>query len=501
MTSTTEVAFRSAGLSKTFGHTAALQDFDIEVLKGERLAVLGENGAGKSTLMKLLAGVYPPTAGTMELLGKPYAPASPRAALDAGVSIVYQEPSGFPDLTVLENLWVGQYPRKDRLQIDWSKAKQAGAELFERLDLNPDWLDQDMRTLSLGEQQMVLIARAADASPTVLILDEPTSILTAGESEKLFEIVRSVTAAGTSVLYVTHRLAELREVADDVVVLRDGRQTARFERRQWDEDGLVTAMSGREIQQTASRNRTFDGEPVLQTTDFEVDTAVRGASVSLMEGEILGLYGLVGSGRTEWAMGVIGALPRRAGELRVRGEVASFSGPREAQDAGIAYLPEDRRTQAIFPHLSVATNLSAIIVRRLLNRFGFRERAAEDEFVTTAVERLSIKTSNPAELITNLSGGHQQKTIFARVNGDDPSILLLDEPTRGIDVATKSEIHRLMMELADDGKSIVIISSELMELIGLVDRILVFRDGQVAAELTGDEINEETIIRSTLGVG
>lgn len=500
MTSITEVALRSVGLSKTFGHTAALQDLSLEVLKGERLAVLGENGAGKSTLMKLLAGVFPPSSGSMELLGNPYAPGSPRAALDAGVSIVYQEPSGFPDLTVLENLWVGQYPRKDRLQIDWSKAKKTATALFERLELNPEWLEQEMRTLSLGEQQMVLIARAVDASPAVLILDEPTSILTAGESRKLFDIVRSVTADGTAVLYVTHRLAELREVADNVVVLRDGQQTARFEQRDWDEDGLVSAMSGRQVETTTRRRERLNGPPVLQTVDFEVGAAVRGANVTLMEGEILGLYGLVGSGRTEWAMGVIGALPRGAGTLKVRGEVVSYSGPRHAQDAGIAYLPEDRRTQAIFPHLSVATNLSAIIVRRLLNKFGFRKRTAEHEFVEAAIERLSIKTSNPDELITNLSGGHQQKTIFARVNGDDPSILLLDEPTRGIDVATKAEIHRLMMALADDGKSIVIISSELVELIGLVDRVLVFREGQVAAELTGDEINEGLIIRSTLGV-
>lgn len=488
------------GITKRFGATTALSDVGFNLAESERLAVLGENGAGKSTLMKILMGVYHPDAGTMKLDGEAFAPASPRAALSAGVSIVYQEPSLFPHMSVLENFYVGRELTDAMGNLSWALMRRAAALAFQEIDLPQSLLARSMGTLSLAEQQMVLIARAVDINCKILILDEPTSLLTANEAEKLFQTIRKLSTKGVSILYITHRFDEIPKVAERVVILRDGALVADISAAEATHDVIVTKMSGRSVEAVKRRTNAHVSDPLLEIKNLTRAGEFDGVDLTVGSGEIVGLYGLVGAGRTELALTVFGDRQPESGSMTLRGTAYAPRTPQEAVEIGVAYLPEDRKSQGNFQHMSTGQNLASASLRRESNPLGILNRRALRDIVVRGIESLRIKAPSPEFSILGLSGGHQQKTLFARWLATSPSLLLLDEPTRGIDVGTKAEIHSEILRLADQGIGILIISSELPELFTVADRIEVLREGRVVASLAGDDINEEAVLRATLGI-
>ncbi|ONI60493.1 hypothetical protein ALI44B_07680 [Leifsonia sp. ALI-44-B] len=496
------------GLTKRFGATKALTDVDFDIHAGERVAIMGENGAGKSTLMKLIAGVYTPDAGSLTLGGDAYAPATPTDAIRAGVSTVYQEPSGFSHLTVLENLFMGRQTTRALGWLDKKSMGREAGELLARLQLPTRLLKRRMGDLSLADQQQVLIARAVANEARVLILDEPTSILTDTESERLFQLVDQLSAAGTAVCYITHRFDELERVADRFVVLRDGQNSG--ETDDPDREGLLRMMgsvSSVEVGADGGLVATPDdvedagaptSAPVLVVDALSSEGIFRDISFAVRPGQITGLYGLVGAGRSELALAICGELPIDAGTIAFQGKPYRPHSSRTALEQGIAYLPEDRKTQGIFPHLSVGDNLSAAALRGV-SRAGFVSTAGERDLVATWMDRLSIKAETPASSITSLSGGNQQKVLLARLMATNPRLLILDEPTRGIDVGTKREIHRRIRELAATGIAVLLISSEMAELLELSDTVHVLHEGRLTWSAVGSEITETAILRAATG--
>jgi rhamnose transport system ATP-binding protein len=498
-----EPLLRLRGVSKRFGHTQALADVDLEVHTSESVAVLGENGAGKSTLMKILAGVYKPDAGELFFAGKPYTPSSPADANHHGIVMVHQEPTFLPHLTVLQNLFAGRELTGPLGGIRWRAMRDEARELFRDVGLEAGLLDRRMGTLSLGEQQLVLIARAFHHDAKLLILDEPTSILTATESERLFALVQRWLEHG-AVLYITHRSRELEEVAHRAIVLRDGRRVGELEVDGDIEDDVVRLMSGRDRDTLAAIASEHDRSPVerevaLRIDGLSVPGILHDISLELHRGEVLGLYGLVGAGRTEVALSLLGELPSSGGTIELLGEPYTPSTMAHALERRLAYVPEDRKTMGIFPYLSVRENLAAAELGRRGGPAAVIDRDAERELTGRYIEELDIKTASMDDRITTLSGGSQQKVILGRWLATDPQVLVLDEPTRGIDVTTKSEIHRLIASLAQAGLAVLLISSELPELLALSDRVLVLREGRVVLELSDGELDEEAVLRAALG--
>jgi ABC-type sugar transport system ATPase subunit len=529
MQSTALPLLTARGLTKRFGATKALADVDFDIRAGERVAIMGENGAGKSTLMKLIAGVYTPDAGSLTLGGDAYAPATPTDAIRAGVSTVYQEPSGFSHLTVLENLFMGRQTTRALGWLDKKSMGREAGELLARLQLPTRLLKRRMGDLSLADQQQVLIARAVANEARVLILDEPTSILTDTESERLFQLVDQLSAAGTAVCYITHRFDELERVADRFVVLRDGQNSG--ETDDPDREGLLRMMGsvssvtvgadgGLVAAEDTVPSAIGEGEaggrggalagsgvadaaaatsaPVLVVEALSSEGIFRDISFAVRPGQITGLYGLVGAGRSELALAICGELPIDAGTIAFQGKPYRPHSSRTALEQGIAYLPEDRKTQGIFPHLSVGDNLSAAALRGV-SRAGFVSTAGERDLVATWMDRLSIKAETPASPITSLSGGNQQKVLLARLMATNPRLLILDEPTRGIDVGTKREIHRRIRELAATGIAVLLISSEMAELLELSDTVHVLHEGRLTWSAVGSEITETAILRAATG--
>ena len=500
-----EPLLRLAGASKRFGHTQALEDVDLEVFRGESVAVLGENGAGKSTLMKILAGVHTPDAGEITFDGQPFAPNSPADANEAGIVMVHQEPTFLPHLTVLQNLFAGRELTGRFGGIRWRAMRAAGRELFAEVGLPERLLDRRMGTLSLGEQQLILIARAFHHDAQLLILDEPTSILTETEAERLFDLIQRWLQHG-SVLYITHRSRELPLVAHRAIVLRDGRLAGELEVEGDIEDEVVQLMSGRGASTLSAmaesrKKRPEVDEPALRIDGLCVEGILHDISLDVAPGEVLGLYGLVGAGRTEVALSLLGELPVASGRIEFLGAdyvPRSMSG---AIERGLAYVPEDRKTMGLFPFLSVRENLSAAKLGVVGGPMSVIDRPAERELADRYLAELDVKAASMNDRITTLSGGSQQKVILARWLATEPKVLVLDEPTRGIDVTTKAEIHRLIGELAESGLAVLLISSELPEMLALSDRIMVLREGRIVADLEGDEIHEEPVLRAALGSG
>lgn len=488
------------GITKRFGATTALSDVGFDVAEGERLAVLGENGAGKSTLMKVLVGVHQADSGSMELDGQPYAPSSPADAMAAGVSIVYQEPSFFAHLSVLENFYVGR-ELLDRLgSLTWTGMRERASQAFQEYELDPRLLSRTMGTLSLAEQQMVLIARAVDIDCQVLILDEPTSILTAKEADTLFATIDRLAARGVTILYITHRFDEIPRVADRVVILRDGTLVADMEAAEATHDTIVERMSGRQIQRVTRRTERTTHEVLLNVKGLTRSGEFSDIDLDIEEGEIVGLYGLIGSGRTELALAIFGDTHADSGQMTLRGKPYQPRSPQRAISQGAAYLPEDRKTQGNFRYMSTAQNLVSASLKRHSNPIGVLKTKELRALAQRGIDSLRIKAPTLKFPILGLSGGHQQKTLLARWLATDPQLLLLDEPTRGIDVGTKAEIHAEILRLAEQGIGVLIISSELPELFAVADRIDVMREGRIVTSLRGDAVTEAAVLRATLGI-
>jgi inositol transport system ATP-binding protein len=498
---------RMAGIAKGFPGVQALSGVDFEVRGGEVMALLGENGAGKSTLLKILAGAQAPDSGTIAFDGAEVGLADPQAAQALGIVTIYQEFNLIPSLTIAENVFIGREPTRMGL-VDWPAMRRATAAITREvgLELDPARLVAD---LSVAEQQMVEIARALSMEAKLVVMDEPTSALSDHEVRRLFAIVRGLKARGIAVVFVTHRLDEVVALCDRITVLRDGRLVGAADVADVTVDGIVRMMVGREVDSLfRRRGRHREGEVALEVRGLSRGRDPRDphavllhdVSFAVRRGEILGLAGLVGAGRTEVARAVFGADPLQAGAVLVDGRAARIRSPADAIAAGIGLVPEDRKQQALFLSLAVRANLSVAALGRLSRAFGLVDGRRERGLVEEYRRKLNIRMAGPEQAIANLSGGNQQKVVLARWLALQPKVLIVDEPTRGIDVAAKAEVHHLLYELADAGIAVVAISSELPEVMTVSDRIVTMREGRVTGELAREEASEERLMQlMTLG--
>jgi len=487
-------------VSKRFPGVLALDAVSIAVLPGEVHALVGENGAGKSTLIKVLTGVYRADAGEVRHLGEPVSFARPLDAQRAGISTIYQEVNLVPLMSVARNLFLGREPRTRLGLVDVRRMNRDAAGELARYGIEVD-VTRPLRSTSLGTQQMVALARAVAVDARVLVMDEPTSSLEPREVATLFREVRRLRERGLAIVYVSHRLDELYALCQRVTVLRDGRVVHTGPLAGLDRVRLVAHMLGRDVERVRADGLTgFTGdhavagaEPVLRVENLTKRHQLRGVSFDVRAGEVTGLGGLLGSGRSETAKAVVGALPLDAGTVTVAGRRLRRPSPAAAIRAGVALLPEDRKAEGIVPDLSVRENIVLAAMPRLA-KAGLVSRAAQDRVVDTFMRRLRIKAASPEQRVAELSGGNQQKVLLARWLCLHPKVLLLDEPTRGIDVGAKAEVQRLVDELAAAGLAVVLISSDLEELVEGADRVVVLRAGAVAGTLDGDAVTEDAIL-------
>ncbi len=486
------------GLVKGFPGVKALQGVDFIVRRSEIHALMGENGAGKSTLIKVLTGVYPRDGGTMRLEGVEINPRSPKMAEALGISTVYQEVNLIPHLSVAENICLGRQPTFFGM-IRWREMARRAERALRRVDLKLD-VSQSVASCSIAVQQLVAIARALDVSEKLLVLDEPTSSLDEKEVGELFAVLRKLRGQGTGIVIVTHFLDQVYAISDRITVLRDGKLVGEFETARLPRLKLVSHMVGREITQPEGSARGAEAgeadvkaEPLLEIKNFGRAGSVTAMDLSVARGELVGLAGLLGSGRTETARLIFGIDKAQTGEMRVDGRRTSFHSPRQAIRAGFAFTPENRKVEGILPRMSVRENIVlALQARQGLGQMISRKRQLElaDEFI----RRLGISTPGPEQAVGNLSGGNQQKVLLARWLVTQPRLLILDEPTRGIDVGAKAEIEKTMQELRAQGMAILFISSELEEVVRACERVVVLRDRAKVGELAGDGISEEKIM-------
>jgi len=486
------------GIQKAFPGVVALDGASLRVGRGEVHAVVGQNGAGKSTLTKILNGAHRRDSGSVELDGQPVDFRSTQSAQAVGVSTIFQEINLVPFRSIAENIWMGREPRAFGL-IRWREMNRKARELLSGLGVTVD-VTRPLVEFNVAVQQMVAIARAVSFDSKLVIMDEPTSSLDDREVETLFGVIRSLKANGVSVIFITHRLDELWAVCDRVTIMRDGRTVAEHAMGDISRLDLVAQMLGKDLRavqregQTGfeHRDRTAQGA-LLNASGLARGRALRGASVSVGKGEIVGLAGLLGSGRTEVARVVFGVDQVDVGEVSMEGRRVSFSDPGDAIRAGMGFCSEDRKAEGIVPYLSVRENLT-LAALPALSRAGVIDKDRQNEIVDRFIDRLGIRTAGPDQPIRELSGGNQQKVLLARWLCLDPKLLILDEPTRGIDVGAKAEIQALIGELADRGLGVLMISSEIEELVEGGDRVVVLRDGATVAELTGDAVNQNAIL-------
>ena len=473
-----------AAVTKSFGAVRALRGISFDLRAGEVHALLGENGAGKSTLIKVVTGAHQPDSGTITLAGEPIHHLTPAAARAAGIACIYQQPALFPDLTVAENIGLRLGRAAPCRRVRWAEHQARATELLHRIGAAIDPA-REVRTLSMPEQQLVEIACALGANARIVIMDEPTASLTRQEQELLFNVVRNLRAAGVGVIYISHRLEEIFALADRVTVLRDGESVGTRPVAELTEAELIRLMIGREMQDIYPPAEGAPGPVVLALRGLGCAAGgVHGIDLELRAGEIVGLAGLVGAGRTELARTLFGITPADAGDLQLHGQPARIQSPADAVALGLAYVPEDRRRHGVILDLPIAHNMSIAVHRRLFPggwlRFGAERRLALD-----FIRDLAVKTSGPDAPGGSLSGGNQQKVSLARWLATRPKVLILDEPTQGVDVGAKGEIHRIIRRLAKDGLAVLLISSDLPEVLGMSDRIVVMRGGTIAAHLPG----------------
>ncbi|MER5276777.1 sugar ABC transporter ATP-binding protein [Streptomyces sp. NPDC002809] len=485
------------GVSKSFGAVSALRGVSLRLYAGEAHALAGENGAGKSTLIKALAGVHRPDSGTVLLDGEPVEFYGPADARDAGVAVIYQEPTLFPDLSVAENIFVGRRPKRSLGRVDHRAVRQAAADLFERLgvDLDPD---QPARGLSIADQQLVEIAKALSFDARVLIMDEPTAALTGSEVARLFGVVRTLRTQGVAVLFISHRLEEIFALCQRVTTLRDGAWIASEPLEGLSEDDLVRRMVGRNLDELYPKQATELGEVALRVSRLTREGVFTDVSFEVRRGEIVGLAGLVGAGRSEVARAVFGVDRFDGGEVEVLGRKLRTGAPSLAMAAGLALVPEDRRAQGLVTDMSIERNIG-LTGFATTTRAGLMNRSAERDRAVDWAVRLQVKYARLADVVGTLSGGNQQKVVLAKWLATAPQVLIVDEPTRGIDVGTKAEVHRLLSSLAAKGVAVLMISSDLPEILGMADRVLVMHEGRLTAEIPRSEATEETVMAAATG--
>lgn len=483
--------------TKNFGAVRALEDASLELYSGETHGLVGENGAGKSTLVKILAGVHPPDGGVLHISGREVVLPNPAAARDAGIAVIYQEPNLFPDLTVAENVFMGRQPLRTGHRVDRKAQHRRVLELLAPLGVRLD-PERIARGLSIADQQIVEIAKALSHEARVIIMDEPTAALSAYEVERLFRVVETLRASGAAVLFISHRLEEVFVICQRVTVMRDGRQVLSRPLEGLTADDLVRAMVGRDVVEREQRDQVGRGDVVLRVDRLTREGVFVDVSFEVCSGEIVALAGLVGAGRTEVVRAVFGIDRYDAGTVHVGGKPLKRGAPVAAMAAGVGLVPEDRRLQGLVMELSIGGNIALPALGRL-QRFGLVRRAAENRYATEWATRLSLRYGRFSHAASTLSGGNQQKAVLAKWLSRQPKLLIVDEPTRGIDVATKSEVHRLLIELAQEGVAVLMISSELPEVLRVADRVLVMREGRLVAEFSHEQASEESVVAAATG--
>jgi ribose transport system ATP-binding protein len=487
-------------ISKAFFGIHAVRDVGLRLGRGRILALIGQNGAGKSTLMNIVGGVVRPDSGAMRLDGAPYAPHLPRDATRHGIAFIHQELNLFANLTIAENIFIDRFPRRGAgplAVIDRRATRARTAELLREvsLDLSPD---TPLERLSPGERQLVEVAKALELDAKIIIFDEPTTSLTARETERLFALIGRLRESGTSMIYISHILGDVLRLADDIAVLRDGELVAEGEKDGFDVDRMIGLMVGRSIDQLyPPRRSTPQSRELLSARGLSAKGTVENISFALREGEVLGLFGLMGSGRTELARILFGLDPFDGGEVRIGDRVVRRHLPRHAIRDGLAFITENRREEGLLMNVSIAENIALVALPKFAaTPLGVVETGRLSAAASLAAERLSIKTASVAQPAKSLSGGNQQKVVIAKWLMSEPSIFIMDEPTRGIDVGAKHEIYAIIDQLAEDGGGVLFISSEIEELLAMCDRILVMSNGEIVARFDRDAFDKEHILRS-----
>jgi rhamnose transport system ATP-binding protein len=484
-------------VSKYFGAVAALRGARLQLRAGEAHALVGENGAGKSTLVKILAGVHGPDAGRVLLDGEEVTLENPAAARAAGIAVIYQEPTLFPDLSVAENIFMGRQPLTGGRRIDRKELASRCRTLFERLGVHLD-PDRPARGLSIADQQMVEIAKALSFDARVLVMDEPTAALSGVEVERLFTVARSLRDNGAAVLFISHRFDEVFDLCDRITVMRDGQWVSTDATAELTVDQVVRRMVGREVASLFPKIDVEPGEVLLEVRGMTRLGVFADVSFDVRAGEIVALAGLVGAGRSEVVRAVFGVDAYDSGSVRVLGRELRKGSPAAAMSAGLALVPEDRRQQGLVMELSVERN--ATLTRRWkLAKFGLLSARGERATAADWAKRMQVKAGKLSDPVSTLSGGNQQKVVLAKWLSTDPRVLIVDEPTRGIDVGTKSEVHRLLSQLAADGMAVVMVSSELPEVLGMADRVLVMHEGRLVDDIPRARADEDSVMLAATG--
>ncbi len=484
------------GISKQFGGVEVLSDVDLDLHAGEIHALLGENGAGKSTFAKILAGVHRPTRGALKLNGIAVDITSPIAAQKLGIALIHQEPISFPDLSVAENIVMGRQGGNLLSRVPWAKIIADARRYLDMLGVSLD-VTRTMRGLSIANQQMVEIARSLASDSKLIIMDEPTAPLTPREVDTLFQIARRLREEGRTIIFISHRLEEVRMLCDRVTIFRDGAHISTQTIDDISDDEIIRLMIGRTLKKFMRKHVAKIGETALEVSNLTLPGMFEDVSFALRRGEIIGLGGLVGAGRTDVARALFGIAPATSGQIRVGGVDATIQRPTDAINRGLAFVPEDRAGHGIFATLSVEHNLTAAIPGNIAPG-GVISRKLERNISRKAVDDLSIRLASLRQPIVELSGGNQQKVILARWLLTEPDILILDEPTRGIDIGVKAEFYDMIGDLAEAGRAILLISSELPELLSLCDRILVMSEGRITAEIPREEATQENIMQAAV---
>lgn len=479
-------------ISKSFSGVEVVHKVDFTLQPGEIHALLGENGAGKSTLVKVITGFHQPDNGVIIFDGEERRFTDTRESRQAGIAAIYQELSLFPDLDVAENIFAGRHPLKFGNRVDWKSLYSESEELLEALGVEIE-LRQKARNLSIAQQQMVEIARAFSINARILIMDEPTSALTLNEVADLFRLVNNIREKGTAIIFISHRLEELYEIADRVTILRDGSKIDTCQMNAVSRDELIRMMVGRKISKQFPKEEVDCGKVLLKAVNLSHDKLFRAINFELRSGEILGLAGLVGAGRTDVANALFGINPATSGQLLVEGEVVDISSPQEAMALGLAYVPEDRQKHGIIPDMQITPNISLPRLSEFATHGWIEEKEERNSTYEIACE-MDVRANSMQQLVRELSGGNQQKVVLAKWLSTNPRILILDEPTRGIDVGTKAAVYMLMNKLVAEGIGILMISSELPEVLGMSDRIIVMREGVITQEFVRSEATQEIIM-------
>ncbi len=485
-------------ITKEFPGVIALQDVSISVQAGSVLGLLGENGAGKSTLLNVLSGIYQPTRGTLKLEGEEIVLHGPLDAQKKGITIVHQELKLLPNLTVAENIFVGRLPKTKIGAVDYRKLKRISKELIDRFgfELNPDDLLKD---IPIASQQMVEIAKAISFDAKVILLDEPTSSLTAEETEKLFVIMETLKEKGVGLVFISHKLEEIFRFCDRVQVIRDGQDMGSRDVEGVTEDLLVQLMVGREIEDRFPKKTNTPGEVILRAKNLNRGKRVKNASFELRKGEVLGIAGLVGAGRSELVRLIFGADQLESGEIEIDGAKVHFRSTRDAIEKGIFLVPEDRKLQGLVVNMDVEKNVALASTNNNTKALWYVDAKAEKRLAEEAITKLSIKVTDMHQVVKTLSGGNQQKVVLGKCMVTNPRIMILDDPTRGIDVGTKHEIYELINKFTMEGMAVILISSELPEVIAMSDRVMVIESGEIKAILDEKDLDQETVMKYAVG--